>query len=456
MCFLVAWQVLTFLKGFSDEERARLATFTFLVISTGLVTPNILTSLFHENLVEEETCGLSAFRHFPRTDCSGSDISSPSGVTLQGCAEACCADSTCLSFQYSIVNQCYLKSRLCSDGQKVSTSAGNMYDISGISLDFATALFKTWLSEKDFNSLISNLKKAGIEQRLPELFPANKRSPEHLESHFRAAGLGPIADYLKEQQNRANTKELKMELKKKLANGNDVKEIVLYVKDYMKKKKLAEHEVVVLVWSSVMKSVEWNKKDDLVAEQAIRLLKAYAPLLAALTTQGRSELDLLVAIQNYCYDNMQFMKVFHKILVLLYEADVLSKDTILKWHKDGHSPKGKSVFLEQTKEFVEQLQSAKEAREVEADADPENAFEAMRSSLLQEEAALSDREADKLRRSESEADFHGLVRLSELKAALVSETEDGPAAMERLNQISRELGEVWQAEEDPDVDDLHN
>ncbi|XP_035700262.1 basic leucine zipper and W2 domain-containing protein 1-like [Branchiostoma floridae] len=276
-------KVLTFLQGFSDEERARLATFTFLVISTGLVTSNILTSLFHENLVEE-----------------------------------------------------------------------------GIGLDFATAVFKMWLSEKDFNSLISILKKADIDQRLPELFPANKRSPEHPESHFRAAGLGPVADYLKGQQNRAKNKELKKKLADMISNENDVKEIIIYVKDYMKKNELAEHEVVVLVWFSVMKSVEWNKEEDLVAEQAIRHLTAYAPLLAALTTQGRSELDLLVKIQNYCYDNMQFMKVFHKILVLLYEADVFSKDVILKWHKDGHSPKGKSVFLEQTKEFVEQLQSPKE------------------------------------------------------------------------------------------------
>ncbi|XP_078614436.1 uncharacterized protein LOC144883715 [Branchiostoma floridae x Branchiostoma japonicum] len=78
----------------------------------------------------KETCGLSEFHHFPRTDCwgPGSDISSPPGVTLQGCAEACCADSTCLSFQYNIVNQCYLKSRLCSDEEKTFSSDGNIYD----------------------------------------------------------------------------------------------------------------------------------------------------------------------------------------------------------------------------------------------------------------------------------------------------------------------------------------
>ncbi|XP_066301183.1 eIF5-mimic protein 2-like isoform X1 [Branchiostoma lanceolatum] len=288
-------KVLIFLKGFSDDERARLATFTAVLLANQQVTANILPSLFHENLVKE-----------------------------------------------------------------------------GIGLDFATAVFKTWLSEKDVNHLISCLRRANIEQRLPELFPANKRSQEHLESHFRAAGLGPVADFQKGQQNVAYKKELQKKLADMISNEDDVKElangipaIVVYVKDYMKKNELAEHEVVVQVWFSVMKSVEWNKKEDLVAEQAIRLLKAYAPLLAAFTTQGRSELDLLVKIQNYCYDNIQFMKVFPKILVLFYKADVLSEDAILKWHKDGHSTKGRSVFLEQTKELVEWLQSAEEESEEE-------------------------------------------------------------------------------------------
>ncbi|XP_035689154.1 macrophage mannose receptor 1-like [Branchiostoma floridae] len=81
-----------------------------------------------EVYAETGTCGLSAFRHVPRTDCYGSDISRVTGVTLQDCAEACCADSTCLSFQYNIGIECYVKSRLCSDEEKVSLSSGNMYD----------------------------------------------------------------------------------------------------------------------------------------------------------------------------------------------------------------------------------------------------------------------------------------------------------------------------------------
>ncbi|XP_066270447.1 uncharacterized protein [Branchiostoma lanceolatum] len=77
----------------------------------------------------EGSCGLSAFNHVPQTGCApGDDLANPPGVTLQGCADACCVDSRCLSFQYNTYGQCYLKSKLCSAGEKHSVSAGNMYD----------------------------------------------------------------------------------------------------------------------------------------------------------------------------------------------------------------------------------------------------------------------------------------------------------------------------------------
>lgn len=34
----------------------------------------------------------------------------------------------------------------------------------------------------------------------------------------------------------------------------------------------------------------------------------------------------------------------------------------MKWYKESHSPKGKSVFLEQMKKFVEWLQNAEEGK----------------------------------------------------------------------------------------------
>ena len=50
-------------------------------------------------------------------------------------------------------------------------------------------------------------------------------------------------------------------------------QIILYVKEEMKKNNIPEPVVIGIVWSSVMSTVEWNKKEELVAEQAIKHLK---------------------------------------------------------------------------------------------------------------------------------------------------------------------------------------
>lgn len=41
-------------------------------------------------------------------------------------------------------------------------------------------------------------------------------------------------------------------------------------------------------------------------------------------------------------------------------ADVLSEEAILKWYSGGHLNKGRSIFLEQMKKFVEWLKNAEE------------------------------------------------------------------------------------------------
>jgi hypothetical protein len=70
-----------------------------------------------------------------------------------------------------------------------------------------------------------------------------------------------------------------------------------------------------------MNHVEWNKKEDLVQEQAMRHLKKYVTLFAAFTSNSKSELALLNKIQEYCYDNMYFLKVFNKIVLLFYKSE---------------------------------------------------------------------------------------------------------------------------------------
>ncbi|RXG71288.1 Protein krasavietz [Armadillidium vulgare] len=137
----------------------------------------------------------------------------------------------------------------------------------------------------------------------------------------------------------------------------DPKVLIHLVQEHLIKDGLAV-DFLCEIWSSIMASVEWNKKDELVADQALRHLRIYAPLFAASTTTARGELQLLLRVQEYCYDNMNFMKVFQKIVYLFYKSEVLSEDVIMKWYKDSHSAKGKSIFLVQMKKFIEWLQNA--------------------------------------------------------------------------------------------------
>ena len=104
-------------------------------------------------------------------------------------------------------------------------------------------------------------------------------------------------------------------------------------------------------------------------------LKEYIQLFKVFTSNARSELVLcnkvlpletfslrcdhcFVQIQEFCYDNQNFLKCFNKIILLFYKTEVLSEEVILKWYKDGHAPKGWTVFMDQMKKFVEWLEQA--------------------------------------------------------------------------------------------------
>ncbi|XP_052326067.1 eIF5-mimic protein 1 isoform X3 [Oncorhynchus keta] len=315
-------KLLLFLKAFSESEQTKLAMLTGILLANGTLPPPILTSLFSDNVVKE-----------------------------------------------------------------------------GISASFAVKMFKAWISEKDANAVTSALRKANLDKKLLELFPANKQNMEHFSKYFNEAGLKELSDFMRVQQSQGTRKELQKELQERLSQDCPIREVeyqipcpafvplnklqehcvplcfqpligmVVYVKEEMKRSALQEQAVIGLLWNILMNAVEWNKKEELVTEQALKHLKHYAPLLAAFSTQGQSELVLLLRIQEYCYDNIHFMKSFSKIVVLFYKADVLSEEAILRWYKDTHTTKGKGVFVEQMKKFVEWLQNAEEESESEGEED---------------------------------------------------------------------------------------
>nr|CAD7409170.1 unnamed protein product [Timema cristinae] len=275
-------KILVFIKGFSEQERIKLARMTALWISNGSIPPNVLLVLINEHLTKDN-----------------------------------------------------------------------------LALEFLMEVFVTWKMEKGLASMMTALKKSGIEGRLMEFVPLNKRTEDNFRSAFEERGLA----------SQEAKKDLQIQLEDQLSEGRSTKDIVTDLKEVAIKNGIPEHEVVALVWTTVMSQVEWNKKEELVAEQALKHLKQYTPLFEAFTTVARSELVLMLKTQEFCYGNMNFMKVFQKIILLFYKTDVLSEEVILKWYKEGHSVKGKMMFLDQMKKFIEWLQNAEEESESGEDED---------------------------------------------------------------------------------------
>ncbi|XP_075222594.1 basic leucine zipper and W2 domain-containing protein kra [Lycorma delicatula] len=238
-----------------------------------------------------------------------------------------------------------------------------------LALDFLMEVFVTWKQEKGLTSLMSALKKGGLEGRLMEFVPPNKRTEEHFRTVFEEKGLAEVVKLHKAQASQEAKRDLQIQLEEELSDGRPIKDIVSDVRDIAVKNNIPEPEVITLVWTTVMSLAEWNKKEELVADQALKHLQRFTQLFAAFTGTARSEMALMLKIQEYCYENMNFMKIFHKIILLFYKTEVISEEVILKWYKDGHSVKGKMMFLEQMKKFIEWLQSAEEESESGEDED---------------------------------------------------------------------------------------
>lgn len=235
----------------------------------------------------------------------------------------------------------------------------------GIALEFLLELFQTFKQEKGIAYLIQALKKGGLESKLMDFFPPNKRTEEYFKQVFLDKELNEIVKLHKAQASQEAKRELQQALIDDINDEKPYNEITSDIKDFSQRTNIPDHEIIVIIWSTIMSLGEWNKKEELVTDQAVRHLKNYCPLLQAFASTDRSELALILKVQEFCYENMNFMKAFQKIILLFYKTEVLSEEIILRWYKEGHSNKGKMHFLEQMRKFVEWLQSAEEESESE-------------------------------------------------------------------------------------------
>jgi len=236
-----------------------------------------------------------------------------------------------------------------------------------VALDFMLDVLAVVKSEKGSSAVLTLLKRSGLDTMLTELFPTNKRTAENMKNVFISADQPEIVTYLASMENAGAKKDMQRSLRAHISEERPMKEIVGDLKEQVRKNGLAESEAVAMIWSAVMAAVEWNKKEDLLQEQALKHLKQYVALFSAFTSTAKSEMVLCNKIQEYCYDNQNFLKCFNKIILLFYKTEVLSEEVILKWYKDGHAPKGWTVFMDQMKKFIEWLEQAESESEEESD-----------------------------------------------------------------------------------------
>lgn len=125
-------KILKFLKAFEDSERRSLAIYTGLLLAELLIPASVLSSLLrYMYVIRYIVNGIHAMTR---------DL----GARMCAC---------CLSPPFGIVTF-------------LALSCSEVLVKEGLSLDFITLMFQTWLSEKGISHISSALRKAQLESRL--------------------------------------------------------------------------------------------------------------------------------------------------------------------------------------------------------------------------------------------------------------------------------------------------
>lgn len=263
----------------------------------------------------------------------------------------------------------------------------------GLSLQAITTIIRIYLTENSLESFTAQLRKGEMEDRLLDFFPPNKRTSEFFARHFEAEGLDevrlawaralmpPILSSLiahairclgawqlvQYQRKKSSSKirdTLKTELVSMIQSDASHADMIAYLRQ---QRDQPEHELIVVAFDALMSSIEWSQKTQQSEEQAIKQIKDYGKILAALASSARAQVDLLKHVQSYCYDDPRFTKSFTKLVTLLYKMDAVTENAIVYWNAKGALPlKGKSIFLKQIEPLIKFFNEAEEEDEEEA------------------------------------------------------------------------------------------
>jgi len=230
---------------------------------------------------------------------------------------------------------------------------------SGLARSFITTFFKAFLKVSSIQQIGGILRKGGLDQKLDVFFPQNERTVENIVSHLTAAGgLEDLVTWFMGQQTAEVKKQLHFDVRGMIKNEVAQDAIIEKVRAVQVENRIPESQIIKILWSAMMEAIEWNKKAELMVEQACRHIHSNLKLLARWSRSDRAQIVLLVAMQEYSFVNQNLIKSFKRIVLLFYKAEVVGEDAIEAWYTTDHSQKGKSAFLAEMEEMVQWLNSA--------------------------------------------------------------------------------------------------
>jgi len=235
----------------------------------------------------------------------------------------------------------------------------------GTALAFLIVYLRTFLSvDPSVEHLATSLRRGGITS-LIEFMPANRRTFPELAAVFKKAGLESVTDLYQKQRGAGMSKEILSHLKEMIAGTDSNEEIIVYLKEQEKGASISEVDFVGIIWNGLVSGIDMNAKADQIGDSLLKDLKETAPILEAFCSNARTEVGLINIIQAWCYENTQVLNLFVKILLTLFNADVISGDAIIYWHSKGSKPEARQHFLKQVEPFVQKLKEQEEESEEE-------------------------------------------------------------------------------------------
>ena len=287
-------KVITYLKQFTEQQRTCLAIYTALCISENVVNAGVISELFREHLVKDESLSLA----FATTLFT---------VWLK---------EKSIANVGSALRKVNLESKLLVSGKRKVI-------VGGIGKGVLTKkIGDKNRKERQWNVLCFIFQ---------NILPPAKRRDVVFDEHFTQAGLQELVVFRKTQQSSRIRKKLREEVGKYKLNTSlhvslshtpfnarldeflQTNTKVLDITDHCQEtlennETLTIVNVTVILWKSIMSVIEWNTKEDLLEAQALGHLEVCSVCVRLRTFWcGKKFIQVVVFLLYILLDNVDFL-----------------------------------------------------------------------------------------------------------------------------------------------------